>query len=57
MAIHRDRRSDDVQSAKDARRYAVGRRRRLDASIGSIELPGPIFTVRLAIHPSPADRG
>jgi hypothetical protein len=40
---------------KPARRFAVGRGRRLAASSTLAGLPGPAGGALLAIHPSPAD--
>ena len=43
MKIHRDRRSDAAGRQRTARRFAVGRGRRLGASSASTGLPGPAF--------------
>jgi hypothetical protein len=48
MKIHRDRSNDAARRQRTARRFAVGRRRRLAASGGSTGLPGPAFTTVLA---------
>ncbi|MEA3045252.1 MAG: hypothetical protein QOH47_3090 [Sphingomonadales bacterium] len=43
MKIHRDRRGDVAGRQRTARRFAVGRGRRLGASSASTGLPGPAF--------------
>ena len=43
MKIHRDRSNDDTGRQRTARRFAVGRRSRLGASIASFGLPSPAF--------------
>ena len=44
MKIHGDRRSDAAGRQRTARRFAVGRRKRLAASASSTGLPGPVFS-------------
>ena len=50
MKIHRDRRSDAARRQRTARRFAVGRGRRLGASSASFGLPGPAFDPLLPSH-------
>ena len=47
MRIHRDRSNDAARRQRTARRFAVGRRRRLGASGGSTGLSGPAFATVL----------
>jgi len=48
MSIHRDRCDAAARRRRTARRFAVGRGRRLAASAGSTGLPGPAFTALLS---------
>jgi hypothetical protein len=50
MKFHRDRRNDAAGRQRTARRFAVGRGRRLGASSASDGLPGPAFTPLLPSH-------
>ena len=60
MRIHRDRRSDVGGRQRTARRFAVGRGRRLGASSALDGLPDPPFGSLLPSHlprPIPATSG
>ena len=60
MWIHRDRRSDAAARQRTARRFAVGRGRRLGASSTLAGLPGPAGGTLLPSHlprPIPATSG
>ncbi|MEA3046852.1 MAG: hypothetical protein QOJ53_1184 [Sphingomonadales bacterium] len=50
MKIHRDRRSDAAGRQRTARRFAVGRGRRLGASNAVAGLPGPAGSALLPSH-------
>ena len=50
MKIHRDRRNDAARRQRTARRFAVGRGRRLGASSASDGYPDPPFGPLLPSH-------